>query len=105
MTRSLYCLLFEFYSLFIQYGKKKIKYIDYKKQHLYFYMCESPGSHIPYHPISLKQTVVKPKAMTEIFPQRDQFMSYCDREKAACFISYLLGWKSEKENRKANRHS
>lgn len=49
-----YCLLFKLYSLSIQYGKKKIKYIDYEKQHLYFYMGEYPWSHILYHAISLK---------------------------------------------------
>ncbi|KAF5914106.1 hypothetical protein HPG69_010266 [Diceros bicornis minor] len=40
----------------VKYGKKKIKYINYEKQHLYFYMGESPWSHVPCHPISLRQS-------------------------------------------------
>ncbi|EGW01529.1 Fatty acid desaturase 2-like protein [Cricetulus griseus] len=28
----------------VKYGKKKIKYIDYEKQHLYFYLGESPAA-------------------------------------------------------------
>uniref|UniRef100_A0A3Q1NDB1 Cytochrome b5 heme-binding domain-containing protein n=1 Tax=Bos taurus TaxID=9913 RepID=A0A3Q1NDB1_BOVIN len=41
----------------VKYGKNKIKFINYEKQHLYFHVCESPGSHNPYHPISSKQTI------------------------------------------------
>lgn len=81
-----YCHLFKFYSLSIQYGKKKIKYIDYEKQHLYFYMGESPWSQIPYHSISLKQAVVTLEDTTGVLSQRDQPMLSYNWEKQNAFF-------------------
>uniref|UniRef100_A0A452RF66 Cytochrome b5 heme-binding domain-containing protein n=1 Tax=Ursus americanus TaxID=9643 RepID=A0A452RF66_URSAM len=56
----------------VKYGKKKIKYIDYEKQHLYFYLGESPWSHFLYHPLSLKQAIVKADGMTAVLSQSHQ---------------------------------
>ena len=58
----------------------------------------------PYHPISLKQTVVKPEDMTEILPQRDDLiMSYASKKQHVLFQTYL--GEIIKENRKVIRHS
>ncbi|KAJ1075570.1 hypothetical protein K5549_015666 [Capra hircus] len=42
----------------VEYGKNRIKFFDYEKQHLIFCLGESPESHNPYHPVSGKQTAV-----------------------------------------------
>lgn len=91
------CLLFEFYSLSIQYGKKKIKHINYEKQHLYFYLGESPWNHFLYHPLSLKQAIVKPDGMTAVFSQRDQPMSSCDWEKQ--HILFQASWGTTRKRK------